>query len=138
MRTASITAVASLVSLTLVVACGSESGPLGFKLQAMSFANSEWSEPVNLGAVVNSNVLDAAPTLSKDGLSLYLTSNRPGGFGGNDLWVSHRDCEDCAWGTPVNLGPVINSPAIENRASLSSDGHLLFFFSDRSGGHGST
>ena len=80
MRTASITAVASLVSLTLVVACGSESGPLGFKLQAMSFANSEWSEPVNLGAVVNSNVLDAAPTLSKDGLSLYFTSNRPGGF----------------------------------------------------------
>src|SRR3989442_6550735 len=137
MRTASKAVLFSLVS-PLLVACETTSDPGALKLQAMSFANSEWSEPVNLGAVVNSNVLDAAPTLSKDGLSLYLTSNRPGGLGGNDLWVSHRDCGDCAWGTPVNLGPVINSPAIENRASLSGDGHLLFFFSDRPGGQGRT
>ena len=137
MRTASKAVLFSLVS-PLLVACETTSDPGALKLQAMSFTGSEWSEPVNLGAVVNSNVLDAAPTLSKDGLSLYFTSNRPGGFGGNDLWVSHRDCGDCAWGTPVNLGPVINSPAIENRATLSGDGHLLFFFTDRPGGHGST
>src|SRR3989454_1514261 len=138
MKPLSIAKVMSLVSFTLLVACESESAPVGIRLEAMSFANSEWSEPVNLGAVVNSNVLDAAPTLSTDGLSLYFTSNRPGGFGGNDLWVSQRDCGDCGGGTPVNLGPVINSPAIENRTSLSGDGHLLFFFSDRPGGHGST
>ena len=137
MRTASTATLALLASLTLT-ACETTSDTSAPRLQAMSFANSEWSEPLNLGALVNSNVFDAAPTLSEDGLSLYLTSNRPGGFGGNDLWVSHRDCGDCTWETPVNLGPVINSPAIENRASLSSDGHLLFFFSDRPGGHGST
>src|SRR2546426_6108367 len=138
MKPLSIGKVMSLVSFTLLVACESESAPVGIRLEAMSFANSEWSEPVNLGAVVNSNVFDAAPTLSKDGLSLYLTSTRPGGFGGNDLWVSQRDCGDCPWGTPVNLGPVINTPAIENRASLWGDGHLLFSHSDRPGGHGST
>jgi len=128
----------ALAAFALVLACRPDSDQITFNLQAMSFATSEWSEPVNLGAVVNSNVFDAAPTLSKDELSLYLTSNRPGGFGGNDLWVSQRACGDCPWRAPVNLGPAINSPAIENRASLSSDGHLLFFFSDRPGGHGST
>ena|SRR2546426_10360034 len=82
MKPLSIAKVMSLVSFTLLVACESESAPVGIRLEAMSFANSEWSEPVNLGDVVNSNVFDAAPTLSKDGLSLYLTSTRPGDTAG--------------------------------------------------------
>src|SRR3989442_4884501 len=134
MRTASKAVLFSLVS-PLLVACETTSDPGALKLQAMSFTGSEWSEPVNLGAVVNSNVLDAAPTLSKDGLSLYFTSNRPGGFGGNDLWASHRDCGDCAWGTPVNLGPGINSPALEDSASLFRDRQLLFFLTHPPCGH---
>src|SRR3989442_12036670 len=123
MRTASITAVASLVSLTLVVACGSESGPLGFKLQAMSFANSEWSEPVNLGAVVNSNVFDAAPTLSKDGLSLYLTSTRPGGYGGDDPWGFPPGCGDCPPRNPGKPRAAINKPPTPNKTSPSGGRH---------------
>src|SRR5438034_6176124 len=46
---------------------------------------SEWSPPVNLGPTVNSGFIDAGPALSKDGLSLYFNSNRPGGYGGNDI-----------------------------------------------------
>ena len=127
---------ASLVPLALLLGCGTESDQIVYGIQAHSFANSEWSEPVNLGAVVNSNVADGSPTLSKDGLSLYFNSTRPGGFGGGDLWVSQRACDDCPWGPPVNLGPVINTPAAENRPSLSVDGHVLFFFSGRPGGQG--
>jgi hypothetical protein len=51
---------------------------------------SDWSFPGNLGATVNSASVDAGPALSKDGRSLYFHSNRPGGFGGNDIYVSHR------------------------------------------------
>src|SRR5947209_20405092 len=93
-----ITNVASLACLTLLVACASESSPAAPGLQAMSFANSEWSEPVNLGAPVNSTADEFGATLSPDGLSIYVASSRtdlPGAQGGNDIWVSHRACEDC-------------------------------------------
>lgn len=98
---------------------------------------SDWSEPVNLGSVINSALPDMNPTLSRDGLSLYFAStNRPGGVGGVDIWVSQRPCVDCPWETPVNLGSVVNSTANDNGPELSADGHLLFFFSFRIGGEG--
>jgi hypothetical protein len=95
---------------------------------------SDWSAPVNLGPVVNSAFRDAAAAVSKDGRSLYLTSNRPGGFGGVDIWVSQRDSEEQPWGPPVNLGAVINTAVNDSGPSLSRDEHWLFFQSSRSGG----
>jgi len=50
----------------------------------------EWSTPTNLGAPVNTTANDVQPSLSKDGRTLIITSTRPGGFGGNDLWMSMR------------------------------------------------
>ena len=94
---------------------------------------SDWDLPVNLGPVVNSGFADQAPALSKDGLSLYFQSDRPG-FGNSDLYVSRRNSEDEPWGEAVNLGDVINSAAFESRPSLSRDGHWLFFSSNRPGG----
>jgi hypothetical protein len=94
---------------------------------------SDWAAPMNLGFVVNSAANDQAPAVSKDGLSLYFHSDRPG-FGMNDLWVSQRDSVDDPWGFPENLGEVINSTAVESRPSLSRDGHWLFFSSNRAGG----
>src|SRR5438552_17247945 len=92
---------------------------------------SEWSPPVNLGPTVNSGFIDAGPALSKDGLSLYFNSNRPGGFGGNDIWVSQRASREDAWGEPVNLGPTINTASNEDVTSFSRDGHTMYFISDR-------
>jgi hypothetical protein len=92
---------------------------------------SDWSPPVNLGAPVNSPFAENAPEMSKDGLSLYFGSNRPGGHGLQDLYVSQRSSLDAAWGAPINLGPVINSPFVDTGAHLSRDGHLLFFNSSR-------
>ena len=51
---------------------------------------SEWSAPVNLGPTVNSPATDFGPAISREGLSLYISSDRPGGFGGEDIWVSRR------------------------------------------------
>src|SRR6476659_4664369 len=97
---------------------------------------SDWSTPVNLGAVVNSASQDQQPAISRDGLSLYFTSNRPGGFGGFDMYVSQRASVDDAWGSPVNLGPLVNTTANEGNPAFSRDEHLLFFQSDRPGGRG--
>jgi len=124
----------SLAIALLLPACSPDSDQVVFEMQASSFANSDWSSPENLAAI-NSTFNEQAPSLSPDGLSLYFGSNRPrpGGSTDTDLWVSHRTCDDCPWGTAVNLGPVVNSTAGDNGPSLSLDGHLLFFTSARTG-----
>ena len=92
---------------------------------------SDWSEPINLGPNVNSTSMDRAPAISKDGLSLYFASSRPGGFGGEDIYVSQRETRDDEWGPAMNLGPIINTTDNEQVPAFSRDGHLMFFASNR-------
>lgn len=101
-----------------------------------SLRYSGWSAPVNVGPLVNSASNDFGPAISKDGLSLYFTSNTAEGFGGEDIWVSQRASRDDPWGPPINLGPNVNSSFNERVPSFSRDGHLMFFGSNRSGGSG--
>ncbi len=75
----------------------------------------------------------AYPFLSEDGTALYFSSNMPGGFGGWDLYVSYF--ENGYWGSPINLGPSINSEWDEVTPFISAD-TVLFFSSDRLGGAG--
>jgi len=128
---------AAVPLIVLLAACRSEAEPMGFVLQADRFASSEWSEPVNLGAPVNSSANDMNAALSPDELSVYFVSLRAGGLGGADIWVSRRASPDSPWEEPVDLGPNVNSSGLEASPSLSMDGHLLFFSSDRPGGQGS-
>ncbi len=95
-----------------------------------------WSRPINLGPIVNTTAHDQAPSISRDGLSLYFASDRPGGAGGFDIWVSQRLATDLPWEAPMNLGPTVNTPANDNGPSLSPDGRQLFFVSNRPGGAG--
>ncbi len=97
-----------------------------------------WSKPVNLGPTVNSSVRDITSVISADGLSLFFGSNRPGGSGGRDIWVTTRATTEDDWGTPVNLGPTVNSSNWDNNPSISADGLSLFFDSKRPGGSGGT
>ncbi len=97
---------------------------------------SDWSTPVNIGPIVNSTFAEGGPAISKDGLSLYFHSDRPGGEGSTDFWVSQRAARDEPWGPPIHLGGVINTPSTEAVAALSRDEHWLFFTSDRPGGLG--
>jgi len=104
--------------------------------------NDPWTEPINLGAIVNSSARDAYPYLSADGLLLFFSGldyrapYRPGGFGGSDMWMTTRATVSDPWDTPVNLGPIINSPYHEEGPRLSSDGSTLYFYSNRPGGYG--
>ena len=97
---------------------------------------SDWSTPINLGTTINSTANDQQPAISKDGLSLYFASNRTGGMGGFDMYVSQRADVNEAWGSPLNLGPTVNSASNEGNPAFSRDEHLMFFQSDRSGGFG--
>ena len=97
----------------------------------------DWTAPVNIGAPVNSPFTDAGAAISKDRLSLYFHSERPGSLGSTDLWVSQRVREDQPWGPPLPLGGVVNTPFVEAVPALSRDEHWLFFVSDRPGGFGS-
>ncbi|HEU5183432.1 MAG TPA: hypothetical protein VFU01_02615 [Gemmatimonadaceae bacterium] len=87
-----------------------------------------WSAPVNLGSPVNSSGAEIEVSVSSDDLSLYIASNRSGGF---DIWVSHRDRDDEPWGEPQKLGPAINTSGREQAPFISRDGRSLYFFSDR-------
>jgi len=90
---------------------------------------SSWGSPINLGPAVNSSSRDVTPCISADGLSLYFGSERPGGLGDGDLWVTTRPSVSDPWGTPSNLGAEINSLYQEGWPSISVDGLILFFCS---------
>jgi len=95
-----------------------------------------WGNPVNLGTVVNTSSRDGGPSISNDGLELYFKSNRLGGHGAEDLWVSKRPAKAEPWGSPLNLGPTVNGSDWDRGPSISTDGLVLFFSSTRAGGSG--
>jgi hypothetical protein len=142
----SLTLVLALAAL--VQACASDKGPVGPAALRKLVADAvdeqphygPWSAPVNLGPVVNSQYNDNHPGISKDGLSLYLTSGRPGGVNGanlsqfEEIWVSQRASHDADWGPPVNLGPAINIIGSNTGSpTFTPDEHRMYFHSNRPG-----
>ncbi len=98
--------------------------------------NNTWGEPANLGAPINSPFHDYAPNLSSDGLELYFSSNRPGGFGSVDVWVARRPTLHAAWDEPVNIGPLVNGGSDDERPAISPGGRILIFWFESSRGNG--
>jgi hypothetical protein len=86
-----------------------------------------WGAAVNLGPNVNSSSNDAGASISADGLTLYFSSNRPGGAGGYDLWCTTRATINDDWGPAENLGQPPNSQYSYWEPSISSDGLTLYF-----------
>lgn len=126
----------TILLLLLVSACADDAAvlePGGARLNVSAY--SEWSPAVNFGPQVNSAAQELTPAFTPDGQSLYFLSNRPGGAGGDDLWVSQRQ-PDGSWGEPLNLGSPINTAASEAAPSFSRDGHWMYFASNRSGSVG--
>ncbi|MCP4261494.1 MAG: hypothetical protein GY774_28930 [Planctomycetes bacterium] len=113
------------------------SGGMDMWISTRETIDAPWSTPANLGPTVNSAFDDVSQSISANGLELYFSSNRPGGSGAEDLWMTTRATTDDNWGTPVNLGGQVNTSYGEVNPSISPDGLSLFFFSTRSGGYGS-
>ena len=95
-----------------------------------------WGPPQNLGPTVNSPKEDSAASISADGLVLYFSSNRAGGYGSFDIYMTTRASKTDPWGPPTNLGPTVNSSAADNASWISPDGLELYFASWRAGGYG--
>lgn len=94
-----------------------------------------WSTPVNLGSIVNSASRDGCQYLSKDGLSLYVASDRDTGSD-MDLYVAERNNVDEDFGAPQRLVNLNAAGKDDVCPALSHDGHVLFFASARTGGCG--
>lgn len=82
---------------------------------------------VAVGALNDGQANDIQPNVRKDGRELVFSSDRSGGLGGQDIWVSTRASTDGAWSAPVNLGTAVNTAAGESRPSLSWQGEQLLF-----------
>jgi len=94
-----------------------------------------WSDPVNLGQVVNSRTWDSQPTISSDGNTLYFVSKRSGGLGKADIWKTTKD-RDGNWTSPVNMGRPINTPEDEQSPFIHPDNKTLYFSSEGHTGMG--
>lgn len=98
-------------------------------LYESEWLNGNWSTPVKLNKNVNTKYTESSAAFSPDGRLLYFCSDRPGGFGGMDIYKCERN-EFNEWGPASNLGPQINSPFNEGSVYLTSDGKTLFFASE--------
>ncbi len=88
----------------------------------------EWSTPEKLDDNVDSKYWEPSASISADGQQLYFTSNRPGGFGGRDIYMS-RLLPNGQWGKALNLGPKINTEFEEDAPFIHPDGKTLYFSS---------
>jgi len=88
----------------------------------------QWGAPVPLPGIINSSFEEKSITISKDGKTLYFSSNRPGGFGGTDLYKATKDAKG-NWANVKNLGPKINTPFDEEGPFIDYDMVTLYFSS---------
>lgn len=96
---------------------------LGAELFSANQSRGEWSEPT-LIELVGDSLTAAHPSLSADGTKLYFVSDRPGGYGGKDIWVAND--KGGSFDKPVNLGPEINTPGDEMFPFIRENGDLYF------------
>ena len=102
----------------------------------ISYLSAEgWSAPQNMGNKINTENWESAPSLSPDKQDLYFASRRPGGYGGSDIYISHR-LPTGRWTEPENAGPEINTAGDESTPFIHADNHSLYFTSNGHTGYG--
>lgn len=94
----------------------------------------KWSIPRHLGETINSREWESTPSLSFDGLTIYFSSTRQGGFGGSDIWKSYWT--PSGFSVPINLGPTINTAGNEQTPFIHPDNQTLYFSSNGRAGMG--
>lgn len=96
-----------------------------------------WTEPKNMGGLINTDYWESSPSLSPDKRDLYFASSFPEGYGGKDIYVTHR-LPNGKWSRPVNLGPTVNTSGDESCPFIHADNQTLFFNSNGHPGYGQT
>ncbi len=116
-------------------ACGRKDSQGSCDLYISYLRGNTWSQPVNMGSTVNSAAWDSQPSISSDGKRIYFSSSRSGGYGEEDIYVTIK-IDDNRWGTPQNLGPIINTPFEDKSPFISADRKTLYFASKGHPGFG--
>lgn len=113
----------------VIISAVQRDGSLGERDLYVSFWNgSEATEPVDMGGVINTEMDESSPFLADDGKTLYFASKGHKGFGGYDIWVSHRLDESWTnWSEPENLGPAVNGAMDDEFFSITHDGSYAVF-----------
>lgn len=99
----------------------------GADIYYSNWNGSSWSVPAKIPGKVNSINWESRPFITGDNKKLFFESNRPGGFGYLDIWMSVWDSVNNEWGQPTNLGPYINTAGLEGAPSLTADNNKLYF-----------
>ncbi len=108
-----------------------------FDLYISYYTPTGWSEPENLGRNINTESWESSPSLSPDKRALYFSSNRQGGYGGKDIYVSYR-LPNGKWGPAKNMGSSINTAGDELAPFIHADNSSLYFTSDGLPGYGNS
>ena len=107
-----------------------------YDLYYSEYVNDSWTTPQSLGNKINTPTSwESQPSLSSDGKILFFASDRPGGYGGSDIWYAIRN-DDGTWQAPKNLGPTINTAGNERSPFLHTDSKTLYFSSSGHSGMG--
>ncbi len=102
---------------------------VSFKLHGVT-----WSEPQNIGALNNPDTDEITPFIAADGKTLYFSSDRPGGFGSQDVYMARRtDDSWMFWTKPENLGPAVNTPDWDAYYTIPASGEYAYFVSNTEG-----
>lgn len=96
---------------------------LGTELYSAKMSRGDWSEPVKI-EILGDSLISAHPALSPDGNTLYFVSDRPGGFGGKDIWMARKN--GGSYEKPINLGDKINTPGNEVFPTVRQNGEFYF------------
>lgn len=88
----------------------------------------KWSDPISISTEINSNFHESSASIAPDGRTIYFVSNRKGGQGGRDIWLTKKN-ERGEWSAPENLGAIVNTNQDEEAVFIHPDGKTLYFSS---------
>jgi outer membrane protein OmpA-like peptidoglycan-associated protein len=124
-------------NLLLFTACNRTSGLGSCDIFYSPKILGKWKAPSGIGRPINSESWESQPSLSADGRTLFYSSDKPGGYGTSDIWVSYLDANN-KWTNPINLGSTVNTAGSDQSPFLHPDGVTLYFSSDGHPGMGGT